>query len=87
MNISVFEQNRYLQQSRNCFGSSWNGLGVALGALGALLAALGALLGASWGDLGGSGLGTCSFLKVWVTQDGSDRGFRGGEQQPETNYW
>ena len=29
------------------------------------------LLGASWGDLGGSGLGTCNFLRVWATQDES----------------
>ena len=35
-----------------------------LGALGVLLAALRALLGTSWGDPGGSGLGTYSFLKV-----------------------
>ena len=68
----VFEQNQYFKRSESCLGSSWNGLGVVLGALGALLAALGVFLGASWGDLGGSGLGTCRFQRVWATQDGSD---------------
>ena len=47
-------------------------LGMVLGRSWAFLAALRVvLLGTSWGDLGGSGLGTCSFLKVCATQDGS----------------
>ena len=51
---------------------SWVVLEWSWGALGAVFAAIEAILRDSWGGLGGSGLGSYSFVTVWATQDGSD---------------